>query len=201
MWGMLLNHRDWLLMADSFPHRLDFSGREMQRTVCSTTRANDVDRAEDVETGKGQSYFHAAPQNQHLILKAQTMGLSCITCLPSDPPGGCPPWRSGSSPLRRCGAGGARHLSAWPGWHRCPGWSSAGAQHKPAHGPTSTRWRRQPPPSLWHWPATGRCRSTGCPPEQQPASGYPPLKRKGRGWEVREANLGRGRPMIIFLNH
>lgn len=55
MWGMLLNHRDWLLKPDSFSHRLDYSGREIQRTVCTTKCAIDIDRAED------QSYFHASP--------------------------------------------------------------------------------------------------------------------------------------------
>ncbi len=46
--------------TDSFPRRLDFSGRGMQRTVCTTACASDVDRADDgkdVKKGKVKDIF------------------------------------------------------------------------------------------------------------------------------------------------
>jgi len=97
---------------------------------------------------------------------------------PLGPPVGCPPWHSGSSPPRRCGAVCAGRWSAWPGWRRHPGWSNAAARRTPARDPTSSRLRRRPPPAPWRWPAIDRCLSTECPSGPPPASGYRYLSRE-----------------------
>lgn len=190
MWGMLLNQPGSAPATGQLSSQIRFQWeRNAKDSVCCSScqwcrqswRWKKMWRRERSKLFSCITNKH----DEHGDLALSRAKQSVVDTRPSSLPVGCPPWRSGSSPPRRCGAAGAGRWSAWPGWRRCPGWSSAAARRTPARDPTSTHWRRRPPPSPWHWPATDRCLSTGCPPERPPASGYPPLRGK-RERKVRE---------------